>query len=638
MLALGAALVTTRARAQAPPTASAREGSQANAEPTNEPDEVVVHGTRSEEETITRAEAREVPGAFGDPLRAIEMQPGIAPIATGLPYFYLRGAPPGNIGYFLDGVRVPTLYHLALGPSVVHPSLVESVALYPGPYPARYGRFGAGVVTAETAPPATELGGDASVRLVDAGAFVKAPFADYRGSVAIGGRYSYTSAILSLIVPELEVSYWDYQALASYDVTPDDTIGILSFGASDFLSEARASGVSPLYDTEFHRLDLRYDRRLGGGATLRVAGTVGADHSTLQAGQIIVDSETLAFRTELSLPLGRNARFRAGADVELARYAATVDEDPASNLAPGVLEFTAARFGLHDDVTSGVWLDAELVVAPGIRLAPGVRVDVFVSDDTTLVGVDPRIQAEFDLSRTLTVTQGVGIVHQRPSFTIPLAGLQPVTDHLQKSVQASSGVRLKLPEDVSASATAYGALHLDLSDPIAASRSGGGDPFIGPPLRWLGRSYGLELMLRRGLTRKLGGYLAYTLSRSQRSIERRSEPAPYDRAHVVSGAVAYDLGRSWRAGARASFYTGFPMEVAYIEAASDPPRSSPFFRLDWRLEKTWPMGDGTISFVVEVLNTTFQREELRGGCSAHVCKSEVIGPVTVPSLGVEAAL
>ena len=205
-------------------------------------------------------------------------------------------------------------------------------------------------------------------------------------------------------------------------------------------------------------------------------------------------------------------------------------------------------------------------------------------------------------------------------------------------MQASSGVRLKLPEDVSASATAYGALHLDLSDPIAASRSGGGDPFIGPPLRWLGRSYGLELMLRRDLTRKLGGYLAYTLSRSQRSIERRSEPAPYDRAHVVSGAVAYDLGRSWRAGARASFYTGFPMDVAYIEAASDPPRSSPFFRLDWRLEKTWPMGDGTISFAVEVLNTTFQREELRGGCNAHVCKSEIIGPVTVPSLGVEAAL
>jgi hypothetical protein len=64
---------------------------------------------------------RELPGAFGDPFRAIEVLPGVTPIATGLPYFYVRGAPPGNVGYFLDGVRVPYLYHIGLGPSVIHP-------------------------------------------------------------------------------------------------------------------------------------------------------------------------------------------------------------------------------------------------------------------------------------------------------------------------------------------------------------------------------------------------------------------------------------------------------------------------------------------------------------------------------------
>ena len=28
----------------------------------------------------------------------------MTPIASGLPYFFVRGAPPGNLGYFLDGV------------------------------------------------------------------------------------------------------------------------------------------------------------------------------------------------------------------------------------------------------------------------------------------------------------------------------------------------------------------------------------------------------------------------------------------------------------------------------------------------------------------------------------------------------
>ena len=163
-----------------------------------------------------------------------------------------------------------------------------------------------------------------------------------------------------------------------------------------------------------------------------------------------------------------------------------------------------------------------------------------------------------------------------------------------------------------------------------------------PPVRPLeptpDRERLLELMLERRLTKKLGGHLAYTLARSDRSLERLRAPAPFDRTHVVSGSLAYDLGRRWRAGARGAFYTGIPMAVAYVEAAKDPPRTAPFVRLDWRVEKTWPfVEDGSISLVLEVMNTTFQKEDIAGSCSAYVCKVEEIGPVTVPSIGVEAA-
>src|SRR5207249_4000018 len=46
--------------------------------------------------SLSKAEVRELPGAFGDPFRAIEALPGVTPIVSGLPYFYVRGAPPGN--------------------------------------------------------------------------------------------------------------------------------------------------------------------------------------------------------------------------------------------------------------------------------------------------------------------------------------------------------------------------------------------------------------------------------------------------------------------------------------------------------------------------------------------------------------
>jgi hypothetical protein len=212
-----------------------------------------------------------------------------------------------------------------------------------------------------------------------------------------------------------------------------------------------------------------------------------------------------------------------------------------------------------------------------------------------------------------------------------------VLDELQTSVQVSSGVRLALHEDVTASLTGYEALHLNLSDPIADARTEGGTATLPSSMRWLGRSYGLELMIQRSLARRLGGYLSYTLARAERSFGRRRSPSPFDRTHVVGAAVAYDLGRRWVAGVRAGFYTGVPMSVAYVEAARVPPRTPPFWRLDWRVEKSWLIAEGaSLSLVFEVLNTTLNREAYRGSCSAYVCKDDYFAPITVPSLGLEA--
>src|SRR6185369_6794138 len=161
--------------------------------------------------------------------------PGVTPLASGAPYFYVRGAPPGNVGYFLDGIRVPLLYHIGAGPSVIHPSIVDRVDLYPGGYPARFGRFAGGIVAGETKEPPPELHMEASIRVVDAGAMVEAPFADGRGTAYASGRYSYTGALLSAISSDVSLDYWDYQARARYRISPRDEVSVFVFGALDYL-------------------------------------------------------------------------------------------------------------------------------------------------------------------------------------------------------------------------------------------------------------------------------------------------------------------------------------------------------------------------------------------------------------------
>ncbi|HEY8078361.1 MAG TPA: TonB family protein, partial [Labilithrix sp.] len=160
-----------------------------------EPVEVTVRGEKPEPSrtvTLTRTEVRQIPGTFGDPFRALEIMPGVTPIVTGLPFFFVRGAPPGNVGYFLDGVRVPLLFHVGVGPSVIHPALIDRVDLYPGGYPARFGRFAGGIVSGETVAPDPELHGEWNVRLFDAGAIAETGFDHGKGTILLGGRYSYT--------------------------------------------------------------------------------------------------------------------------------------------------------------------------------------------------------------------------------------------------------------------------------------------------------------------------------------------------------------------------------------------------------------------------------------------------------------
>ena len=65
---------------------------------------------------VGREELTHTPGAFGDPFRVVESLPGVVQPIWPLPMYAIRGANPGNTGFFIDGVRAPALFHFALGP------------------------------------------------------------------------------------------------------------------------------------------------------------------------------------------------------------------------------------------------------------------------------------------------------------------------------------------------------------------------------------------------------------------------------------------------------------------------------------------------------------------------------------------
>lgn len=631
------------------------------------PLEVTVQGQRpGNGQRLTRAEVRELPGAFGDAFRAIEAMPGVTPIASGLPYFFVRGAPPGNVGYFLDGLSLPSLYHAAVGPSVIHPAFIEGVELFSGAYPARYGRFAGAVIAGATRPPSYELRAEASVRLVDSGAFVELPFAEGNGSVMLAGRYSYTAALVSLLVPEVEIGYWDYQGRVTYQASERDTLTLFGFGAHDFLS-AEDDGVrETVYDVTFHRLDATWRRRLRADGALLLGATLGWDQTGSNAGDsLALRSRRAGARALYTQRLSPRALLRAGGDVELSRFgidvAESLDDDdddggfdprleelpyaglpiPVFEQRPLTREAFTDLFASRTDVLFGGWVDASLDLGRGVTLTPGLRLDVYRSGATPRLAPEPRLSARFQLTDRFALVHDAGLAHQAPSFAIPVPGFSGTAGQgLQRGVQTSAGAEWQVTPATRARLTLFQTALFAGSDPIGLFQLDNADLSVDAvTARVTGHTYGAELYFRRDLTRRLGGFLSYTLARSTRSTARLEGPSSVDRTHVLNVAAAYRLGQSIRLGARLVLYSGVPAEVAYPRAALSPPRGPAFHRLDVRVEKRWPLGDaGFWALVAEVQNTTLRRETLDVSCYAYGCDAESIGPVTVPSLGIEAQL
>src|SRR5580704_1495214 len=222
----------------AAPAASSAPDSAPGAGDASAPTEVTVHGSRlpSREAGSDRVQAQEVrsiPGTFGEPLQAIESMPGVSPMVSGLPYFYVRGAPPADTGYFIDGIPLPALFHIGPGPSVIPPPLLDRIDFFPSNAPARYGRFVGGVIAGETAEPSPTPRGEGSIRLFDASAMVETPFDEGRSSILVAGRYGYPDFLLSVFAPNLSIEYGDYTARITHALTRSDSISLFALGAYD---------------------------------------------------------------------------------------------------------------------------------------------------------------------------------------------------------------------------------------------------------------------------------------------------------------------------------------------------------------------------------------------------------------------
>ncbi len=465
-----------------------------------------VLGERHEigETTLSATDVREMPGAFGDPFRAIEALPGVIPVVSGLPYFYIRGAPPTNNAYLVDGIRVPLLFHVGIAEGVIHPALIDHVDLYPGAAPAAYGHSAGAVIAGQTRDPATTPHGEANLRIIDSGALLETPLDDGRGSVLVAGRYGYPGPVVSAITSTIQLGYWDYQTRATWRVADRDTIGVFAYSAVTTTSArlrpttGRRARSSSNLGSDFHRVDLRYDRALHDGH-LRIAATLGYDSQggaglgsgssnssgaspgggsmgmgnspppTVQTPVVTtVTNLSAATRLEVEKKLSSTVRVRGGADAQVDHYGFAQGEAAASQaVVPSSANPppTNITWGAHADV---VWR-----VTPRVEIVPGVRFDVFdgirangpsgAEASTIVPAIDPRLSTRVTMTNWLAWLSSFGLTHQYPvlrvgavpALLVSVPGFPTGDSHPQTAAQASQGLEFTLPADFTLTTTGF---------------------------------------------------------------------------------------------------------------------------------------------------------------------------------------
>jgi len=630
-LALGAlaaswvSVTSTLSRAQSQPT-GASDASPAVIEVRGAPASTAGAGTPA----LSRAQARELPGAFGDPLRAVDSLPGVVPTISGLPIFFIRGAPPASIGYVVDGVELPLLYHAFLGPSVLHPGSLSGVTLQSAPADARYGGSAGAVIVAEPSAPSSSFRGEASLRLFDAGALVEAPFSGGAGSAIASGRYSFTGLLYSALSAE-QFGYWDYQLRVRRQISDRDSVGVFAFGAGDhYGGDALAGAVGG--DTGFHRLDLRYVHATR-QVDLTTAVTLGRDRTADDSASLT--DRSVRVRSELSAPLGSQLSARVGADARLNDISLWVAEERVDR--SDLIDLFPTR---TDHAFGGF---ASLRYQPDSRLSiePGVRVDSYSSQGERATSVDPRLQVSARLSRRVSVEHRFGLASQKPNFVpgVPAAQVGSLARGLVHGTHASSAVRVALPlAELSAVLGAFESRYQNVVDPLGQAREFRLDAASLDQRQAL-TSRGLELRVGRPLTRRLGGFVSYTLSWARRASGEQETWSGYDRRHVLQGALALELFGKLRASVRGLYYSGFPaLEIGDGGAVPSLSRRAPgYVRLDWRLERPFHISERfQLSLVAEMLNATAAKEALRYECGRR-CDLVTAGPIVLPSIGAEAS-
>ncbi len=647
--------------------------------PVPDVDEVHVSGQRATQSatrrTLDHREIETIPGTGGDALRTIESLPGVAraPAFSGL--IILRGSAPQDSQVFVDGASVPLAFHFGGLAAIVPTELIERLDVYPGNYDVAFGRGIGGIVDVGLRGPTHDgIHGLLKADIIDARGLVEGAL-DKHTRVLVAARRSYIDAWFPQVADALSLGvttapvYYDYQAMIERDLGDHATLRSTFIGSNDAIAITLLPSTSDdagftgdlKNTTVFWRGTVRAEGKTSGGVRWSAQGSVGRDSISISLGSLLNGMNDVyrgAGRAQVDVPVGKSLRLLGGLDIEGGSYelglrfpAVPSGEEPDIGPLFGRKRIEQHRtFGL---LNPAAFISAEVRPTKSLTTIVGVRAETFTN--VPQLAIEPRATVRYLVSPDpkLSLKAAAGLYTQAPQVyeNDPQFGTPDI--HVARSAQVSAGIELELFHRVELSVEPFYKRLYDLVSrrPDAETTSGFRYGNEGE-----GFAYGTEFLLKVHADARFMGWIAYTVSRS----ERRSLPEQalrrfdYDQTHVLSALGSYRLGHGWETGVRVRYVTGNPYTPvlggafdadagAYAPLEQRPLNSSrfpPFFSVDVRVEKKWMLGKtANVSVYLDVMNAINRRNV--EGYSTNFDDSRTIpvkGLPILPNLGLRGEL
>jgi TonB family protein len=608
--------------------------------------EIVVYGKVEKKEvsqqTLTLNEVKKIPGLGGDAVKVVQALPGVARSAFNMGSIIVRGSGNGDTRFFLDGVTLPVLFHFGGLISTYNSDALSSVDLYPGGFGTRYGGAMGGIVEITSRKPKTDrLHGYVDGNFFDASFMVEGPLAE-NVSFLVTARRSYIANMLAFVLDKVLKQtlpftvvpyYWDFIARLDADVAKNQHCYLTMFSSEDKMemitSAVRGGSVEVDESTNALKTKTAFQMGIAGwdwdiGKKLKNELRYSLCYFDLGLsafGFFKVNGASYShyFRDQLSWSSSDALKWNFGADMEITPYDLDITIPDQNNEA----KQHKAHFNLGP---IGAYVSADWKPTKRLELIPGVRYDYYPELDykgsvvpelfdyhffrnNRGISGEPsaRLTSKYEIVKDHKVKASVGTYNETPQpqgQSIDTKYGDPKMP-AQKGSHYVLGYEWKINDLVSMDLQGYYNRQWDLARPpsnaeIAASVMDGKEPrnYVSGGKA---RMTGLELMLKHDQNKRFFGWIAYSLSKSERwdFNENRWSIFGQDQTHNLQLIGSMRFRGLQEIGVRLRFVTGNPttplLGVDYFDAtnrvyvpkygAKNSDRMAPYVSLDVRYEK-----------------------------------------------------